>query len=155
MSEENIRSEEELEKVDSDITEALLTAASYRDTSKIKKPTIVIKRDDKVLFTFKIEPIDEDTFRKARRQNTDNKGKRSEEINESRWAAQLIYEATIDEDKKRLWKNRDVWRKLNVATGIDVVNIVLTPGEKSKILDELLKIGKYNDDDLEDLIKNV
>lgn len=154
-TEEKEYTEEELEQIDSDITEALLTAASYRDKNKAKKPTIVITRDEKVLFTFKIEPIDEDTFRKARRQNTDNKNRRNEEINESRWAAQLIYEATVKEDKERLWKNREVWRKLNVSTGIDVVNIVLTPGEKSKILDELLKIGKYNDDGLEDLIKNV
>ena len=157
MAEEKKRyTEEELEQIDSNITDALLEAANYsltEDGKKIQRE-IVITRKEKVLFTFRIEPIDEDTFRKCRRQNTRNKGKRSEEIDESRWAAQIIYEATIDTDKERLWKNREAWQRLNVASGVDVVNIVLTPGEKSAILEELLRIGSYNDD-LEDLIKNV
>ena len=82
-----------------------------------------------------------------------NKGKRTEELDNARYLAQAIYTATLEADKNRLWNNREVWNKLNVATGVDVVNQVLTPGEKAKIGEVLLDIGGY-DDELDDLIKN-
>ena len=142
----------ELDKVEGNIVDALMEAASFR-TSEDNRRKISIKRDGKILFEFTIEPLNEDDWSKCRRQNLRNKGKRSEELDNARYLAQAIYEATIDEDKTRLWKNPEVWRKLNVASGVDVVNLVLTPGEKAAIGDILLDIGGFNDE-LDGIIKN-
>lgn len=142
----------ELDKVENNIVDALMEAASFR-TSEDNRRKISIKRDGKILFEFTIEPLNEDDWSKCRRQNLRNKGKRSEELDNARYLAQAIYEATIDEDKTRLWKNPEVWRKLNVASGVDVVNLVLTPGEKAAIGDILLDIGGFNDE-LDGIIKN-
>ena len=144
--------EEQLEKIEGNIVSALMEAAAFR-TSEDKRRKVSIKRGDKILFEFTIEPLNEDEWSRCRRENLKNKGKRTEELDNPRFLSQAIYLATIDEDRKRLWDNREVWRKLNVATGVDVVNQVLTPGEKSKISEVLMDIGGYNDE-LDDLIKN-
>lgn len=145
--------DEELEKVEGNIVDALLEAAAFRTGNNARR-LISIKRDGRILFKFTIEAIDEDTWRKCRRQNLINKGKRSEELNSARFLAQAIYEATIEEDKKRLWQNQAVWNKLDVASGIDVVNIILTPGEKTKIAEVLEELGGY-DDDLDDIVSSL
>ena len=149
----NRMNDEELEQVENGLVGALMEAASYLDGAD-KRRLITIKRYDRVLFKFTIEPITEDVWQKCRRQNLMNRGKATEELNNSRFLAQAIYEATVDEDKQRLWQNRDVWQKLNVASGVDVVNLVLTPAEKTAIANKLSEISGFDDDGLDDLIKN-
>ena len=58
-----------------------------------------------------------------------------------------------DEDKKRLWNNKEVWNKLNVASGIDAVGEILKYGEKIKIGEVIEEISGY-DDKLDEIIKN-
>lgn len=141
------------EKIEQDIVSALLEAGSWRKDNVQR--VVRIARGENLLFSFKIEPIDEDTWNKCRRQNTRNKGKRTEELDTSRFLSQVIYEATIDEDKARLWRNKDVWKKFNAVNGVDVVNFVLKPYEKTKIVETVSEISGYDDDDqLEDIIKN-
>ncbi len=142
----------ELEKFDGDIADALLGAAAYRD-GEDKRRKVTIKRKGKEIFSFMIEPLSEEEFDRCRRENTKNRGRRNEELDGSRFVAQLIYEATIDEDKKRLWKNKTVWEKLNVASGVDVVQKVLTPAERSMLENTLLDMVGYGDD-LSEMIKN-
>lgn len=144
--------ETQLEKIEGDIVNALMEAASFR-SGEDKRRKVLIKRNDKILFEFTVEPLNEDDWSRCRRENLKNKNKPTEELNNARYLAQAIFMATIDEDKKRLWNNREVWLKLNVGSGVDVVNLVLTPGEKAKIGEVLLDIGGYNDE-LDDLIKN-
>lgn len=146
--------DEDLEKVEGNIVNAILGAAAYRDKQNNRR-LINIKRKGKLLFQFTIEPIDEDTWQKCRRKNTFNRGKRTEEVNNSRFLAEAIFEATIDADKVRVWNNQEVWRQLGVASGIDVVNIVLTPAEKAKVIEILEDIGGYNDDDLEGMVRDL
>lgn len=146
--------DEELAAMEGNIVDALMTAANFRFGDNVQRK-ITIKRNGKVIFQFTIEPIDEDIWQKCRRQNTRNKGSRNEELDNARFLSQAIYEATIPQDKERLWKNPDVWKKFGVARGVDVVNLVLSPGEKAKIGDVLSEISGYGDSDLDDLIKNV
>lgn len=135
----------DLEKLDSNIADVLLGAAGYL-AGEDKKRKIIIKRGGRELFSFTIEPLDEKTFDRCRRENLKNKGRRNEELDGSRFVAQLIYEATIDEDKKRLWRNREVWTKLNVASGADVIQKVLTPAERAELEQELLNMVGFGDD---------
>ena len=137
------------EDLENNIVDALLEAGSWRKDD-IQR-TVVIRRNEKELFKFRIEPIDEDTWMKCRRQNLRNKGRRNEELDDARFLAQVIYEATAPEDK-HLWKNDAVLKKLNVASGIDVVNYVLKPAEKSQIVEVISKISGYDDDETIDNI---
>lgn len=147
-------SDEQLAKLDNDIAAALIEASEYNiGTDKRRK--INIQRNGKPLFSFTIEPVDEETMRRVRRENLKNRGRRTEELIGERFVAQLIYEATIEEDKNRLWRNREVQERLNVASGTDVVQKVLTPAERSKLEEVLIEIGSYDSDGLDDLIKNV
>ena len=144
-----MKKELDLEKVESDITTALLEAASYRMNDETA--TVRIKRNEKLLFTFQVRGLDEDEWAKCRRQNLSNRGLRTEELNNSRFLSQLIYEATTDEDKERVWKNKAVWQKLNVVSGVDLINKLLLPGAKSSIVEAIAKLSGY-DEDTEDLI---
>lgn len=143
----------ELEERDyeSNIVDALLEAADYYNRTDNTQP-IVIKRGDKVMFEFTVAPINEDIWRKCRKQNNKGRGRGGEDIDNSRMFAQAIYEATIDEDKQRLWRNKEIQKRLNVGSGVDVVNLVLTAGEKLAIINVLEKMAG-NDVDMDDLLK--
>lgn len=140
-----------LDKVESDITTALIEAVSYRRNMTTK--TATISRNDKVVCRFKVHGLDEDEWAKCRRQNLMNRGKPTEELNTARFMSQVIFEATIDEDKERLWKNKATWAKLNVPSGVDVINELLWPGEKQIIVDSIAKLSGY-DKDVEDIMGN-
>lgn len=145
-----MKKEVDLEKVESDITAALLEMASYRLIDETQP--IVIKRQGKPVLEFTVRGLDEDEWAKCRRQNLVNRGLRTEEIKQARFNSQVIYEATINEDKERIWKNKDVWAKLNVASGIDLINQLLLPGEKNALVEIIGKLSKY-EMDTEDLIR--
>ena len=145
-----MKKELDLEKVESDITAALLEMASYRLIDETQP--IVIKRQGKPVLEFTVRGLDEDEWAKCRRQNLVNRGLRTEEIKQARFNSQVIYEATINEDKERIWKNKDVWAKLNVASGIDLINQLLLPGEKNALVEIIGRLSKY-EIDAEDLIR--
>lgn len=71
----------------------------------------------------------------------------------ARYRAQLIYEATVEEDRDKIWDNRDAWKNLNVLNGIDLVEVVLKSGEKDEILSKLDEISGYQPT-MEDVAKN-
>lgn len=144
--------DEERDVFDGSIADALLGAAAYKEGDD-KRRKVVIKRRGRELFSFTIEPLDEGTFERCRRQNTKNRGRRNEELDGSRFVSQLIYEATTAEDKKRLWQNKEAWEKLNVASGADLIQKVLTPAERSELEQALLNMLGYAED-LTEMIKN-
>ena len=155
MSKEN---ELNVEKFEQDIVAALTEAAELRPDRQLsndsdKLPVVQVKRGDKILFTFKVHPLSEGEWAKCRRQNLKNRGKRTEELDDARFASQVVYEATIDEDKEKFWKNKELWKRFNVVTGVDLVSEVLTYAERSKIAETVMNLAGF-DDDLEDLIKN-
>ena len=96
-----------LEKKEQDIVAALLEAAQLRPDGDENYPEVRIKRGEKILFSFRIHGLTEDDFAKCRRQNLKNRGKRTEELDNGRFAAQVVYEATIDEDKEKIWTEKD------------------------------------------------
>ena len=144
---------EDLEKVEQDITAALLEAASYRMNQETATINIKDPSGEKIIFTFQVSGLNEDEWAKCRRQNLSNRGFRTEELNNARFLSQVIYEATIAEDKERLWKNKTVWKKLNVSSGVDLVNFLIPPGKKNSIVDVIAKLSGY-EDDVEDLVGN-
>ena len=79
----------------------------------------------------------------------------AESVDAARYRAQLIYEATVEEDRDKIWDNRDAWKNLNVLNGIDLVEVVLKSGEKDEILSKLDEISGYQPtmEDVEKLIE--
>lgn len=137
-----------------DICAALLEAAELRKPEN-NRAEIQIVRQGKKLFAFTVGPLTESDWRKCRRQNLKNRNKPNEELDEARFLSQVIYEATVEEDKKRLWNQREVWDALNVISGVDAVNLILTPGEKSRLGREIEKLSGYSEDGLDEQIKNL
>lgn len=138
---------------ENNIVEALMGAAAFRSNDNLRE--VVIQRGDRELFRFKIHGVDEDTVNKCRKLATKNRGRRDETVDWLRNAANLIYEATVDDDKQRFWNNREVWQKLDCVTGSDVVMKCLTPAERAKIVEVIENISGYDDNGLDDFIKNV
>lgn len=145
---EKIMADEEKMALDYDIAAALIEAAEYNRGEQRK---INIRRGGKLLFTFVIESVSSEKWDQARRENTKNKGKRNEELDSSRYLSQVIYFATVD---KSIWKNQSVMRKLNAPSPVDVVNAVLSPGEKMKLGEILEEISGFGEENLESLIEN-
>ena len=153
MADEKRLTDAEIERIDSNIADVLLGAAGYLKGAD-KKRTINIVRKGKTLFQFTIEPLDERTIEKARKQNIKNKGRRNEELDGNRYVAQLIYEATIEEDKNRIWRNKEVWDKLNIANGADAVQAILTPAERANLENIILDMLGFNED-LSEMIEDL
>lgn len=140
------------DQFEDNIVDALMGAAAYRTEEQLREITIV--RGEQALFKFRIHGLTEDEFVRCRRQNTKNRGRRDEEINWIRYSAQVVYEATVVDDKKLLWQNHEVRDRLGVSSAVDVVLKVLTPAERAKIVEAVESISGF-DDDLDGMIQNL
>lgn len=146
-----------------DIIKGLLASADYKsDESEQQK--IQIARNGKVYFEFTVRPLSEDEYDRCKTKNTkyvQNKQlgmKLPKETNTVKYRSTLIYQATTDEDRKKLWDNKQVWDGLNakgfqIITGTDVIDVVLKSGEKDAVLDAIDKLSGY-DSNLEEVAKN-
>lgn len=126
------------------IVDALLGAAEFRLNSEHRKITIA-----RAGFSFEVCGVNEDQVKRAQKLSTINRGRRDEQTDWGRYAAQLIYFATVDDDKARLWDNRSVWQALNAVNGADVVYKCLTPAERAKIVEVIEKLSGYDDSDID------
>ena len=144
-----------------DIIAGLLEAAGFgeEETNEIE-----IARGGKVVVRFRVRPLEDYEYDKCREKCTKyvrNKQlgmKMPESTNNVRYRSMLIYAATVDEDREKLWDNRKVWNALSAAgkpvvTGTDVIDAVLFAGEKGRVIDVIDQISGY-DSNLEEVIKN-
>jgi len=143
---------------ENDILKGLLTAANFK-TEKEDIHPVEITRNGVVLFAFHIRPLSEGEYSQCKEKNTKyvrNKQlgiKMPGEVNAVRYRSALIYQATIDEDREKIWNNKEAWKALNILNGIDLVEKTLKAGEKDAILDLIDKISGY-DTSLEEVAKN-
>lgn len=126
------------------IVDALLNAAEFRTNSEHRKITIA-----RAGFSFEIRGVNEDQVKRAQKLSTLNRGRRDEQTDWGRYSAHLIYAATIDDDKKRLWDNKSVWDALNAVNGADVVYKCLTPAERAKIVTVVEELSGYDETDVD------
>lgn len=159
MEEITSSADEELKEYDGDILHALLTAANYQK-SEDETYTIRVIRGKMVMFKFRIRPLSEEQYDRCREKNTRyvrNKRigvKVPETTNSVRYRSQLIYEATIPEDRAKVWDNKEMWNALSVASGIDAIDKILKSGEKDKILEQIDAISGFDNNELEETTKN-
>ena len=161
LSEENITEEEYEERRqdvlenEKDILAGILEAVNYNDTDT---KVIQIKRGNKVFFSFTIHPLSEETINDIRKKYTKYvKNRRqgikvAEELDVTKYRASMIYNSTIEADQKKVWDNERVWAALNsrgkvIVNALDVIECVLLPGEKDRIMDIIDDINGYNSEE--------
>lgn len=135
-----------------DLLDALFAAADFINTEDAQK-NIEIERNGRVFFTFRVKPLSEADWTRIRKANTKRiKNKATGlpmngDFDIVRYRSQVIYEATVAEDRMKLWDNKRLWNKYNLVTGIDAVDILLLAGEKQAVFDVIDDMNGYKDPD--------
>lgn len=159
-----------------DFLQGLVEAAGFAEDEEQLSDIEIVRPDGKtgekkVLFRFRVKGLTEQEYTRCKRRHTKYVRNRSlgvkmpEDTNGSLYRAALIYEATIPEDRTKLWDNKDAWEALRskgkqIVRGLDVIETCLKAGEKDKVIDVIDRLSGYDDnieevaDSLEDTIKN-
>ncbi len=132
-----------------DLLTGLLAAADYKNDED-ETVEIVINRKGRNLFSFRIHPFSEEDYNKCRKFATKYVKSKTqagirvpEEVDSVNYRCKLIYEATVPEDRAKVWDNKKLWRAKDLATGIEAVDLLLKAGEKNAICDKLDTISGY------------
>ena len=147
---------------ENDILKGMLEAADFKSTETQK---IEIVRGDKVFFSFTIRPLSEDDFERCRKKHTKFVRNKQlgimmpQETNTVKYKSALIYTATTEASRRETWDNRQLWdaltdKGIDILTGTDVIDAVLMSGEKAAIIDKIEELSGYQDDNLEEVVKN-
>lgn len=108
-----------------------------------------------VVFSFRIRPLSEKEWDGCRERNTRYAKNRRlggmrlpESTNTTGYHTDLIYTATVDEDREKLWDNKRLWAAVNALTGRDMVDkLIPFAGKKQAIVDRIEAISGYDDED--------
>ena len=151
---EEIETDEEttqntLRSFEDDILGGLLAAASFVDDVDEIVP-IEIVRNKQLLIKFRIRPLAEEEYVKCKNRYTKfvrNKSigiKIPEDTDTAMYRNALIYQATIAEDREKIWDNKQAWRQLDVVSGTQLIGKVLKAGEKDAVCDKIDEISGYS-----------
>jgi hypothetical protein len=138
--------------MENDILRGLIDAARDKDQETVK---IEVARNGKVYFSFRVRGLTEEEDNACREQaskyvlNKRTGMKIRDNFNPVKYRSLLIYRATVEEDRKRLWDNQEVWAKLNVLAGWQLIDKVLMAGEKDAILAKIEEISGFKDENEE------
>lgn len=150
----NLEYAENRKETEYDLVSSLLAAANFKtDNDQILE--LEIKRAGKFLFAFHIHPISDTDARLARKKatkmmpNPNNKKLPpiEKEFDNSTFGSWLIYLATTEEDKAKIWGNPKLMANLGLMEPWESVNALLTMGEKKRVLDEVTRISGMDDDE--------
>lgn len=142
----------------------LLQALTDKDPHSDITETIEVNLMNKTRFRFRIRPLEEKEWDKCRERATKyTKVKRfggmrmPESTDTTVYHSALIYTATLDEDRARLWDNKRLWAAANALTGIDMVDkLIPLAGKKQAIVDRIEALSGYGEEEEElgETIKN-
>ena len=133
-----------------DLVEGFLKAVEFKtDEENIKN--IEIRRNGKHFFSFRVHPLSEADLQKAKKSATtympNPAGKQFPAIEKATskvvYNSNVIYLATVEEDKKQLWDNKELQNKLGVMMGYELIDKALMAGEKDMIIDVIEGISGY------------
>lgn len=143
---------------EADILEGLLKTASYKN-DETETHRIEIARNGVVTLCFRIHPLSEEDFIKCRKAHTKYKKNRqaggvkvADDVDASAYRSSVIYEATVEEDRKKIWDNKAAWDKLDVLSGYQLIEKVLKGGEKDAVYEKVEEISGYGT--VEEVAKN-
>lgn len=137
-----------------DLLEGLLAAAEYK-TSDDSIVEVDLKRNGRFLFTVHLHPISDKDAKFARKKATKmvpnpagaKYPKIEGEFDSAVFNSWLIYLATTEEDQEKIWGNPKIKSMYGIVNNVDSIEILLTIGEKSKFVEEVMKISDMLDDD--------
>lgn len=139
-----------------DLVKALLEASEFK-TDEEAVQEVEIKRGGKYLFTVHLHPISEPDATMARKKSTvympNPNGKKlppiEKERNTAKFNSWLIYLATTEEDQEKIWGNRAIMEKFNLAQPYESIDCLLTLGEKQKLVELVMDLSGLSDDEEE------
>lgn len=155
--------QEDMEANEDDYLHGLLDAAEDAEDETVK---IDIVRSGKRYFSFTVHPISDEDAYAIRKKYTKyaknrNRGvKVAEEVDMAKYRSSLIYNATVAEDREKLWDNKSVQDGLrrkgkHIINALDVIEAVLLPGEKERILEVIDELSGYGSESTQiDTAKN-
>ena len=147
---------------------SLLKAAKYK-TDDITEISV---KDDTgaVLFRIRVHPLSQEEIQAASNRATSQipnpNGSRYPKISgkrdNSKYHSYLVYAATIDEDKKKIWGNPEVkdalaQQGMPIIEDAEMVDVLLKAGDKSRVVDIILEKSGFGADTVttdDDYIKN-
>ncbi len=137
-----------------DLTKALLAAAEFRTSEEAIKE-IDICRNGVHYFTFHVHPISDKEARAARKAATKfmpNPNNRKlppieKEFDSAKFHSLLIYSATTAEDQEKIWNNPQVKDKYDILEPAEMVDLLLSVGEKLEIVDLIMDISGMEEND--------
>lgn len=152
----------QLRMFEGDFIQGLIAAADYK-TEEIQHIEII--RGGVLYFAFDIRALGNEEYDRCKKKHTKyvrNKQlgiKLPEDTNTVKYKCALIYQATTDADREKLWDNKKIWEALNdkgcqIMNGLDVIEYCLKSGEKDRIIEEIDKLSGYDNDNLEEVAKN-
>jgi len=153
------KTQEEILMNETELLQGLLDSAKARDDKSFHH-RVDIKRKGVLKFSFRIRPLSEDEYTSCLKNATKfSKPKKFGEVkvpietNRALHRSYLIYNATVDEDREKIWDNKKAQNALNILTGVDMIDTILLAGEKDSIVDLLDDISGFNSD-MEEEAKN-
>lgn len=136
---EKLKNNEDLEPLS--LEEGLLSAAA--DITDSTYPIEIIRGGQK-FFGFRIKPISQKKIETLRTKCTVKSKKRGVEyatdFDETRFLSEMIYEATIPEDREKIWGNPVIREKYNVI-GFQAVDVLLKAMEKEQVIEYIEQVS--------------
>lgn len=139
-----------------DLVTNLLEAAQFK-SSDDNITEVEIRRSGKYMFTVHLHPISDPDARFARKKATiympNPNGKKlppiEKEFDSAKFSSWMIYLSTTEEDQQKIWGNPAIMQKYGLALPVESIDVLLTLGEKRKLLDQVTSISGMDDDDEE------
>ena len=161
---EEAPTKEEILMNENDILRGLIEAGREKDNENSYEK-IQIRRGGVLKFEFRIRPLSGDETNacmdKASEFAPRKKGqpRRRLELDQAKFRSWMVYTATVDEDRKKTWDNKQAQEALGILYGPDMIDAVLLAGEKDAVLDRIDAISGFGDelesgDQIEDTAKN-
>jgi len=158
--EDEVATPEELRFSEDELLKAL-TEQEHLDVTE----TIEVNFANRVTFQFRIRPLSEREWNTCRERNTKYKKNRRlggmkvvDDTDTVGYHSLLIYTATVDEDKEKLWNNKKLWKAVGALTGTDMVDkLIPYAGKKQQIVERIERLSGYDDeseDEYEETVKN-
>lgn len=143
-----LESSTNFEQDEKSLVKALLEAADYKTGNEDNTKKIFVKKQSgETLFSFRIRGLSQSEIqaaaKKATKQIPNPAGPKYPKISGERSTTEyhnnLIYTATVDEDKQRIWGNNDISRNSISLMRLTVSIFCFNAGTKSKIVEEVLQ----------------
>lgn len=141
--------------------QGLIDAAGFNanETQRLE-----IVRGGRLFFAFNIHPLTAADYNRCKEKHTKyvrskQLGMKLPETTDSvKYRSEIIYQATTEDDRKKLWGNKAIWnalleKGLQIMGPLDVIEYCLKAGEKDRIIDAIDKLSGF-ESDLEEVTKN-